>query len=355
MTNPAKRLHDVGQSLWLDSINRVMVSSGALARYVDKLAVTGLTFNPTILGHAMAASHDYDASLHHRIGEEIADPQDLVYGGRLRGPRRRHSTLPAGVGGDERHRRLRVGGGPPRSCPRRTGDCRAGAAPARPGGLRQPTRQDPRYPSRDHGAGGDSGRRYRGERDAAVLDAQAAKAYPRALKRRLRVGQHVRVPSVASVFVSRGDRAADPLLPGHLHATLGLAMAHKVYASYCSMLSSEHRQMLVAAGACPQRVLWASTSAKDPGLTDSYYVARLAAPEINDTMPEKTLLAFADHGTFDELLEDDYAAAERLAAAIAAAGADNDALAESLQRQGAKAFGANSPTAEAIGAKAAGK
>ena len=67
MTNPAKRLHDAGQSLWLDSISRVMVSSGTLARYVEELAVTGLTSNPTILGHAMAASRDYNASLrHHR-------------------------------------------------------------------------------------------------------------------------------------------------------------------------------------------------------------------------------------------------------------------------------------------------
>ena len=121
------------------------------------------------------------------------------------------------------------------------------------------------------------------------------------------------------------------------------------------MLSNERWQTLAAAGACPQRVLWASTSAKDPGLADSYYVARLAAPETIDTMPEKTLLAFADHGTFDELLEDDYADAERAVAAIAAAGVDVDALAESLQHQGAKAFGADwAALVDAIGAKAAG-
>lgn len=189
--------------------------------------------------------------------------------------------------------------------------------------------------------------------DAQYL--QAAEAYLRALERRLGAGQHVRVPSVASVFVSRWDKTVDPLLPGHLHATLGLAMAHKVYASYCSMLSNERWQTLAAAGACPQRVLWASTSAKDPGLADSYYVARLAAPETIDTMPEKTLLAFADHGTFDELLEDDYAAAERAVAVIAGAGVDVDPLAESLQRQGTKAFGADwAALVEAIGAKAAG-
>jgi len=77
--NPARRLHELGQSLWLDSINRVMLRSGALARYVSELAVTGLTSNPTILGHAMAAGSDYDGSLARLVGEGVTDAQDLVY------------------------------------------------------------------------------------------------------------------------------------------------------------------------------------------------------------------------------------------------------------------------------------
>jgi transaldolase len=77
--NPAQRLHALGQSLWLDSINRVMLRTGALARYVRELAVTGLTSNPTILGHAMAAGSDYDGSLARLMGEGVTDAQDLVY------------------------------------------------------------------------------------------------------------------------------------------------------------------------------------------------------------------------------------------------------------------------------------
>ena len=77
--NPAQRLHALGQSLWLDSINRVMLRTGALARYVRELAVTGLTSNPTILGHAMAAGSDYDSSLARLVGEGISGAQDLVY------------------------------------------------------------------------------------------------------------------------------------------------------------------------------------------------------------------------------------------------------------------------------------
>src|SRR5690349_338125 len=77
--NPAQGLHTLGQSLWLDSINRVMLRSGALARYVSEMAVTGLTSNPTILGHAMAAGTDYDSSLDRLVGNGVSDPQGLVY------------------------------------------------------------------------------------------------------------------------------------------------------------------------------------------------------------------------------------------------------------------------------------
>jgi len=77
--NPAQRVHAAGQSLWLDSINRVMLRTGTLARYVRDLAVTGLTSNPTILGHAMAAGSDYDRSLARLGGQGVTDAQDLVY------------------------------------------------------------------------------------------------------------------------------------------------------------------------------------------------------------------------------------------------------------------------------------
>jgi transaldolase len=177
----------------------------------------------------------------------------------------------------------------------------------------------------------------------------------RALERRRVAGQHLDVASVASVFVSRWDKAGDPLLPAHRHATLGLAMAKKAYSSYRKLLSGERWAALAAAGARPQRLLWASTSAKDPNLADSYYVAHLVAPDTVDTVPEKTLLAFADHGSFDALLEADEEVAEALVAAVVAEGVDVDALAESLQRQGAKAFSADwAALVEAIGVKVAG-
>jgi transaldolase len=77
--NPAQQPHQAGQSLWLDSINRKMLQEGTLARYIKDLAVTGLTSNPTILGHAMAASTDYDDSLLRHLEAGVRDPEELVY------------------------------------------------------------------------------------------------------------------------------------------------------------------------------------------------------------------------------------------------------------------------------------
>src|SRR6516162_2599643 len=128
------------------------------------------------------------------------------------------------------------------------------------------------------------------------------------------------------------------MLPKALHGRLGLAVTQQAYASYRSLLAEERWARLAAAGARPQRALWASTSTKDPAFPDTYYLGRLAAPDTIDTVPEKTLLAFADHGGPVELMKPDYAAAEACLAKVAKHGVDVDALGESLQRQGARAF-----------------
>jgi transaldolase len=144
--------------------------------------------------------------------------------------------------------------------------------------------------------------------------------------------------------------------PAAAHAKLGLAVTQKVYASYRSLLAGDRWRPLAEAGARPQRLLFASTSTKDPAFPDTYYLGKLAAPDTIDTVPEKTLRAFADHGEFAELLQPDYGAAEKHIAVVAGQGVDVDALAESLtfQRQGAHAFEADWATLlEAIAAKAA--
>jgi transaldolase len=95
--NPAQQLHASGQSLWLDSISRRMLTSGTLAHYIEDLAVTGLISNPTILGHAMAASSDYDESLKRHLATGIHEPQELIYASRWRtSPTRQTCSVPPG-------------------------------------------------------------------------------------------------------------------------------------------------------------------------------------------------------------------------------------------------------------------
>ena len=340
--NPARRLHEeLGQSLWLDSINRVMLRSGSLARYVNELAVTGLTSNPTILGHAMAASADYDDSLVRLVKEGVTGPQDLVYAlamedlaeaAALFRPAWQETKgvdgyvsleVPPNIAYDapatiELARRLHDQAGFPNLLVK---------IPGTPAGL---------VAMEEAIAAGIGINVTLLFSDAHYL--RTADAYIRALERRRAAGQDLAVPSVASIFVSRWDAAADPILAPSLHGRLGLAVAQKVYSSYLSLLASDRWQTLAGAGARPQRVLWASTSTKDPDFPDTYYFGRLAAPDTIDTVPEKTLLAFADHGNLDDRLQPDYAAAERTITEIAGAGVDVDALAEQLQRHGAGAF-----------------
>lgn len=354
--NPAQQLHAAGQSLWLDSISRRMLTAGTLARYIDDLAVTGLTSNPTILGHAMAASDDYDDTLRRGVARGIRQPEQLVYAAALEdliaaadlfrpiwdatGGVDGYVSLevPPGLAYDtaasiETARRLHAAADRPNLLVK---------IPGTPAGL---TAMETLIAE---GIGINVTLLFS---DAHYI--QTAEAYLRALERRRSAGQTLDIPSVASVFVSRWDKAADALLPAALHGRLGLAVAQKVYASYQGVLHDDRWKALAAAGARPQRVLWASTSTKDPAFPDTYYLGRLAAPDTIDTVPEKTLLAYADHGGPVELMQPDYADAETCVADVAAAGIDVDALGESLQRQGARAFEADWATLlEAIDAKA---
>jgi transaldolase len=127
-------------------------------------------------------------------------------------------------------------------------------------------------------------------------------------------------------------------LPAELHNRLGIAVGQQTYRAYRELLASDRWKKLAAAGARPQRLLWASTGTKDPAAPDTLYIEALAAPDTIDTVPEKTLRAFADHGTMrGPMAEDggDFADTQRK---ITAAGVDIDALAGQLQRDGAEAF-----------------
>ena len=160
----------------------------------------------------------------------------------------------------------------------------------------------------------------------------------RGIERRIEAGLDPDVPSVASLFISRWDVAVADQAPAELRNRLGIAVGKRTYRAYRELLDSARCQRLANEGARPQRLLWASTGTKDPDAPDTLYVEALAAPFTINTMPEKTLLAFAEHGTVGEPLPADGGDAEETLAAFAEAGIDVDALAARLQEEGAEAF-----------------
>jgi transaldolase len=166
----------------------------------------------------------------------------------------------------------------------------------------------------------------------------AAEAYLRGIERRIAAGRDPVVASVASLFVSRWDKAIAKTAPTELRNGLGIAVGKQAYRAYRELLASERWMRLEAAGARPQRLLWASTSTKDPAAPDTLYVAALAAPDTIDTIPEKTLHAFADHGRVDGVMATDGGDAEQLLQRYADAGIDTAALATQLQEEGAASF-----------------
>jgi transaldolase len=146
------------------------------------------------------------------------------------------------------------------------------------------------------------------------------------------------VASVASVFVSRWDAAVKGNLPEVLRGQLGIAVAKRIYKASRALLSSTRWCRVYNFGARPQRLLWASTGTKDPSVPDTFYIQHLAAPFTVNTMPEATLLAFADHGTVGELLPEDGGDCEKVLAQFAKTGVDLIALAARVQEDGAKSF-----------------
>jgi transaldolase len=166
----------------------------------------------------------------------------------------------------------------------------------------------------------------------------AADAYLKGLERRVAAGLSADVRSVASLFISRWDVAANEKVPTALHNTLGMAVSRQAYKAYRDILESDRFQRLANVGARAQRLLFASTGTKDKNAPDTMYIEGLAAPNTVNTMPEPTLLAFGDHGKAPTALSRDGGDAEAVLAAHTKAGVDLTTLSAQLQADGAKGF-----------------
>ena len=159
----------------------------------------------------------------------------------------------------------------------------------------------------------------------------SAQAYLNGIERRIAAGLDPLVDSVASLFVSRWDAAVANKVPDDLHNRLGIAIAKRTYRVYREMLASPRWRKLTASGARPQRLLWASTGTKDPKAPDTLYIEALAAPDTINTIPEKNLHAFAEHGKIQGAMAVDGGDAEAVLTRFAQAGIDIGALAIRLQ------------------------
>lgn len=335
-----ERLHDLGQSLWLDNITRDLLNSGTLESYIAELSVTGLTSNPTIFEHALKNSPAYDDAIRERLKQGKAGEalffdlaiEDLSRAADLFRPIHDQTN---GVDGWVS---LEVS-------PLLAHDTKSTLAAAKDLHSRA---GHPnlfiKIPGTKEGLPAIEEAIFAGvpvnvtllfSREQYVA---AAEAYLRGIERRIAAGLNPDIASVASVFISRWDAAVAGKVPDALKNRLGIAIANRTYKAYQHCLVSPRFQRGYNAGARPQRLLWASTGTKDPQASDVLYIKALAAPFTVNTMPEATLKALADHGELGAIMPADGGDCEAVLTQFANTGINVDALAAQLQDEGAKSF-----------------
>jgi transaldolase len=337
--NALNRLHDLGQSVWLDNIRRELLTSGTLAKWIAELSVTGLTSNPTIFEHAIGQGADYDDAIRRHAGNGRS-PEAVFFDVALE-----DITAAADLFRSVHDHSAGIDGFVSLEVSPALADDAAGtiaeakrlhAAAARPNVFIK-------VPGTEAGlhaieelilAGVPINVTLLFSREHYLA---CAYAYLKGLERRVAAGLAPDVASVASLFISRWDGATQQL-PDGLRDKLGIAIGQRSYKAYRDLLASPRWQGLVRKGARPQRLLMASTGTKSKALPDTYYVTALAAPNTVNTMPEQTLLAFADHGELAGALPVDGGDCEAVIARVGAAGVDVDALAAELQIKGRDAF-----------------
>jgi transaldolase len=340
MKKATQRLHELGQSIWLDNITRDLLTTGTLKRYIDELSVTGLTSNPTIFDHAIKNSTAYDRDIRNKLKEgksgeklffELAI-EDLTQAADMFRPIWDRSNGVDGWVSLEVSPLLAYDTASTITAAKEL-HARAGRPnlfikiPGTKEGL--PAIEEAIF------AGVPVNVTLLFSREHYVA---AAEAFLRGIERRIAGGLKADVGSVASLFVSRWDTAVVTKVPETLRDQLGIAIAKRTYKAARELLGSARWQRIYNEGARPQRLLWASTGTKDPKASDVLYVKALAAPFTVNTMPEGTVKAFADHGDIGELLPANGGDCEAALALFGKAGVDIDALAEQLQNEGAKSF-----------------
>jgi transaldolase len=333
-------LHNLGQSIWLDNITRDLLDSLTLKRYIDDLSVTGLTSNPTIFDHAITHSKSYDPEIRRLVREGLSGEalffelavQDLTRAADLFTPIHERTASVDGFVSLE-------------VSPLLAYDTNATVTQAK--ALHKKANRRNLFikiPGTKEGAPAIEEAIFSGvpvnvtllfSRDHYVA---AAEAYMRGLERRLSAGLSPDVRSVASLFISRWDKATMDKVPERDRDKLGVAIGQQAYKAYRDVLESDRWQRLANYGARAQRLLFASTGTKDPKASDVLYIGALAAPNTVNTMPEETLLAFGEHREVSGTIPRDGGDCEQVLTEFGKVGIDVAKLGADLQVEGAKSF-----------------
>jgi transaldolase len=336
---PTQKLHDLGQSLWLDNITRTMLDDGTEQEYIDEFNVTGQTSNPTIFDKAISGGDAYDEQITD-LREKGLEGEDLFFELALADVTRAARMF------EQIHKQTdRMDGWVSLEVsPLLAYDTEATIQQAADLYGRAEKNNFIKIPGTPEGLPAIEESIYAGVPINVTLllstdqTMAAADAYMKGIERRIEAGLDPDVPSVLSLFISRWDVAVHDDVPEDIQNTLGIAVGKATYRAWRELLESDRWKGLADQGARLQRLLFASTGTKDPEASDTLYIEAFAAPDTINTMPDKTLKAFADHGTVGDPLPADGGDCEEVFEAHREAGIDTDALALRLQKEGAEAF-----------------
>ncbi|WP_439557506.1 transaldolase [Dyadobacter sp.] len=346
-TSKVKQIHDFGQSIWLDFIDRKIIDSGELKKLIEEDGVRGVTSNPAIFEKAISSSSDYDADIAElskgdSTNEEIFFSlaiEDIKAACDLMMPVYNEEDV---VGADgyvslevSPFLALDTQGTIKQASELWMAVDRANVMIKIPGTQPGLTAIQTAI---SEGINVNVTLLFGLDRYEAV-----AEAYISGLEKRAEIGLPVdHVASVASFFLSRIDILVDPMLEekglGELKGEVAIASAKLAYQIYKRMFSTDRWKKLADKGAVPQRLLWASTSNKNPAFKDTRYVEALIGPNTVNTIPMETLEAYRDHGDPASRLEEDLDAATSVMDKVKAAGIDMDAITKQLEEEGIEKF-----------------
>ncbi len=349
--NPLLALHSYGQSFWYDNIRRLLLLDGTIASLIGQDGLRGMTSNPSIFEKAIGTADDYDEQIRELAAAGL--DTEAIYEGLAVSDITMACDLFAELydasDGRDGYVSLEVS-------PHLANDEEATVSEAKrlSSAVGRPNVMI-KVPATEAGVRAlqrliGSGININVTLMFSMKHYEAvAEAYIAGLSDyRQEGGEPKQIASVASFFVSRVDTAVDKRLAqrgeGQAEDLLGrtaIANSKAVYQRYKSLFQGQRFEALRQAGGRTQRLLWASTSTKNPAYPDTLYVDELIGPDTVNTMPPATIDAFRDHGRLDNALEKDLVQANRVLETLAEMGIDLEDITDELQRQGLAAFSAS--------------